>query len=751
MTVRHRLVALIVGGMCLLTGMGIVISIAIWPSKEGPEYIGGQAVRPATVTTSYPDFCEVFSRGSNPYVGEKPRDKLLELLGNSDRGDNALRAELYIRLAEEELKFGDTDEAIRLLQAVISEGEGGVPDSQIRAAEHALAVANLRKGELENCLRPDGRFACILPLGGQGHRYPGGAEAAIDTLERLLEADASDLRAMWLFNIAHMNLGTYPDQVPPGLLIPPSAFGEEGGLAPFTEIGPEAGIFSLNTAGGVIVDDFDNDGLFDVIVSTWDPCGSLTYFHNDGNGLFSDYSLQSGLDQQFGGLNIVQTDYNNDGWLDVLVIRGGWMQGYGRMPMSLLHNNGDNTFTDVTGPSGLGSPAIPRNSATWADFDLDGDLDLFACGESEPDTWIGDPSKGGSAIRYPSQLYRNNGDGTFIDIALSAGVTNDRYCKGSAWGDYDNDGDPDLYVSNFRDDNRLYRNLGDGTFVDVAPALGATGPLASFATWFWDFDNNGCLDIFVAGYGFDIEDVAADRLGLASDGSRPALYKSDCDGNFSEVAETAGVADVNLTMGANFGDFDNDGFLDFMLGTGFVSYDSLGPNVAYRNTGDGYFENLTKTAGLGHLQKGHGIGFADLDRDGDQDIFVQLGGFYRGDSALSALYDNPGHGNRWITLKLVGEESNRVAIGARIEVNFRDPEGNRRVYLQVDSGGSFGSSSLEQEIGLGDATEIISVTVRWPSGRTETFLDLPLDTRFVISEGRGLGKVELPSFVLGSP
>ncbi len=751
MTTRYRLVASIVAGLCISAGAGIVISIAIWPSEEGPESFDRQAARPAAQTTNYPDFCKAFTGGSNPYLGKQPRDTLRELLVNSDRGDTALRAELHIRLAEEGLKFGDTDEAIRLLRAVISEGEGGIPDSQIRAAEHALALANLRKGELENCLRPDGRFACILPLGGQGHRYPGGAEAAIDTLGSLLEADADNLRAMWLFNIAHMNLGTYPDQVPPGLLIPPTAFGEEGELAPFTETGPEAGIFSLNTAGGVIVDDFDNDGLFDVIISTWDPCGSLSYFHNDGNGLFSDYSVRSGLDQQIGGLNIVQTDYNNDGWLDVLVIRGGWMQGYGRMPMSLLHNNGDNTFTDVTGSSGLGRPAFPRNSASWADFDLDGDLDLFACSESEPDTWIGDPSKGGSATLYPSQLYRNNGDGTFADIALSAGVTNDRYCKGSAWGDYDNDGDPDLYVSNFRDDNRLYRNLGDGTFVDVAPALGATGPLESFATWFWDFDNNGCLDIFVAGYGFDIEDVAADRLGLPSDGSRPALYKSDCNGNYSEVAEMAGVADVNLTMGANFGDFDNDGFLDFLLGTGFVSYDSLGPNVAYRNTGDGYFENLTMAAGLGHLQKGHGIGFADLDRDGDQDIFVQLGGFYRGDSALSALYDNPGHGNRWISLKLVGEESSRVAIGARIEVIVSHPEGERRVYLQVDSGGSFGSSSLEQEIGLGNATEIVSVTVRWTSGRTETFLDLQLDTRFVIAEGSGVRGVEMPSFALGSP
>ena len=617
--------------------------------------------------------------------------------------------------------------------------------------EYALALANLRKGELENCLRADGRFACILPLDGRGQRLQGGSLAAIDSLMRLLEAAPEDLRARWLLNVAHMTLGTYPGGVPPELVVTPEAFGAGGGIASFAEVAPEAGIFHLGTAGGAIVDDFDNDGLFDVIVSTWDPCGSLAYYHNDGNGLFSDRSLASGLGGQTGGLNIVQADFDNDGWLDVLVVRGGWMQGYGRMPMSLLRNEGDGTFTDITARSGLGSPAQPRNSASWADYDGDGDLDLFACGESEPVTWMGDPSAGGDAVLYPSQLYRNEGDGTFTDVAREAGVTNGRYCKGSAWGDYDEDGDPDLYVSNFRADNRLYRNGGDGTFDDVAPELGISGPADSFATWFWDYDNDGCLDIFVAGYGFDIRDVAADRLGLDSDGSRPALYRGECGRGFSEVAAEAGVADVNLAMGANFGDFDNDGFPDFLLGTGFVSYDSVGPNAAYRNTGYGGFENVTASAGLGHLQKGHGIGFADIDRDGDQDIFVQLGGFYPGDSALSALYENPGHRNRWIALKLVGVESNRAAIGARIEVRVRHPGGERSVHLQVDSGGSFGSSSLEQEIGLGDATAIESVTVRWPTGMTEVVEGLALDARYVVTEGGGSSEAPVPAFVLGSP
>ncbi len=342
----------------------------------------------------------------------------------------------------------------------------------------------------------------------------------------------------------------------------------------------------------------------------------------------------------------------------------------------------------------------------------------------------------GAAIIFPSRLFRNNGDGAFTNVAASAGVANLRYCKGSVWGDYDNDGDPDLYISNYAGKNRLYRNNGDGAFTDVAPELGLTQPLESFPTWFWDYDNDGRLDLFVAGYARDIELVAMDYLGLPNDGARPRLYRNDGAGGFADVTELVGLSRVSQTMGANFGDLDNDGFPDFYLGTGFPAFDALAPNVAYRNNRGKSFSDVTFSAGLGHIQKGHGIAFGDLDRDGDQDIFMQVGGFYPSDGFLNALYVNPGNGNRWLSARLIGVESNRSAIGARIRVRVSENGAERDIHTVVGGGGSFGASSLEREIGLGGADAVKSLEVYWPaSGIRQTFENVPLNIALEIREG----------------
>ena len=489
----------------------------------------------------------------------------------------------------------------------------------------------------------------------------------------------------------------------------------------------------MSLAGGSIVDDFDNDGLLDIMTSTWDPCGSMAYYRNDGNGSFSDHTSRAGLSGQLGGLNMVQADYNNDGWMDALVMRGGWMRENGRIRMSLLRNNADGTFSDVTVEAGLSRPSYPSQSAAWADYDNDGDLDLFACNESEPvrgyDLVTFD-------VKFPSQLFRNNGDGTFTDVAKQAGVTNLRYCKGSAWGDFDGDGDPDLYVSNYASENSLYRNDGQGVFTDVAVDLGVTEPRRSFATWFWDYDNDGLLDLFVAGYGPEIGEVAADYLGLPNQGPRPRLYKNAGDAGFVDVTRAAGLYRVHMPMGANFGDLDNDGYPDFYLGTGYPTFDAVGPNVMYRNDGGESFSDVTFSGGFGHLQKGHGVAFGDLDRDGDQDIFVQMGGFYPGDGFPNALFENPGHGGRWLSVRLEGAESNSAGIGARIRVDVEEDGRMRTVYAHVGSGGSFGASSIEQEIGLGRANRIVSLEVYWPtSGLRQSFERVPLDSHVLVREG----------------
>jgi len=733
--------------------LGVLLYYVLRPVPVPTPPVPGSveaAAQNISVTDDLEAYCEDLTDSDNPNVGRHRLEVLMKLAADASQKDPAWRYEFALSLSQEQLKFGEADEAIRVLAEELESEEAAGPDPvREKTLLEALAIAHLKKGELDNCLTAGGRFTCTLPLEGSGQKNKRGSQAAAGFLEKLLAVSPENVRYRWLLNIAHMALGTYPEAVPATFLIPPTVFESEADIGRFEEIAPEAGLYNLKLAGGGIVDDFDNDGLLDIVATSWDPCGSMTYYHNDGDGRFSDHTTRAGLDGQTGGLNAVQTDYNNDGWLDVLVVRGGWMRVDGRMRMSLLRNNGDNTFTDVTYLAGVASPAFPRNSALWTDFDLDGDLDLYACSESEPLTRLADPSSGGNATVYPSQLFRNDGDGTFTDVAWQAGVTNDRYCKGSNSGDYDNDGDQDIYVSNFAGDNRLYRNDGDGTFTDVARESGVIEPQDSFATWFWDYDNDGWLDIFVAGYGFDLLPEAADYLGLPNDGARMKLYRNLGGGGFEDVTKEAGLYRVFLTMGSNYGDFDNDGYPDFLLGTGTPSFDAIDPGVAYRNNGTGHFKNVTFSAGFGHLQKGHGTGFGDLDRDGDQDVFVQMGGFRYGDRFLSALYENPGHGNRWLSVKLMGTKSNRAAIGARVRVVVRMADGEREVHSFVTNGGSFGASSLEQEMGLGQALAIEQVEVRWPSGAFQMLRGVPLDSRIEVVEGEdGFRLANIPAFRL---
>ena len=674
------------------------------------------------------------SSGRDPYFGTGQRDDLLDLLDHSAFQGSSGYVNLRLALSFDYLRFGEVDEAIRVLKEALGRvEEDGSDPRHLGEVLEELAITSLKRGELSNRTNPSARLVCTLPLGNaQGLEDRTGPTNAASYLTRLLEMHPDDVRYRWLLNVAHMTLGTYPEGVPEPFRISEDLLTSDYDIGRFEEIASKVGMGARNLAGGSIMDDFDNDGLLDIVTSTWDPGGSIIYYHNEGDGTFSDYTDRAGLAGQLGGLNIAQTDYNNDGWLDIFVMRGGWLRTNGAMRVSLLRNNADGTFSDVTRSAGLAHPRYPSQTSGWADYDNDGDLDLFACNESQPESEFES-----EVMKFPSQLFRNNGDGTFTDVAAKAGVRNDGYCKGSVWGDYDNDGDPDLYLSNFATENRLFRNNGDGTFTDVAIDLGVEEPLPSFATWFWDYNNDGWLDIWVAGYWDSIEDVAADYLELPNSGKRMRLYENDGAGGFVDVTRESGLYRVHLTMAANFGDLDNDGWLDFYLGTGYPSYDALGPNIAYRNNGGRSFTDVTFSAGLGHLHKGHGIAFGDLDRDGDQDIFAQMGGFYPGDGFENALYENPGHGNRWLSVKLVGTETNRAAIGARIRLKLMMSDGSTRdVYSWVNSGGSFGASSLEQEVGLGQAERVLSLEVFWPtSGTVQLFEDLPLDARIEVTEG----------------
>ncbi len=688
----------------------------------------------------------------NPYLGEgETRSLRARLAGLPAGAPPADRWLGHLELGMSELKLGNEDEAIRELEAayaLLPELEDDLAREGLAETTYRLGVANLRRGETQNCCLRHSPESCILPIreGGRHERQEGSRRAIrhfTEVLRNMPPGSSFALRSRWLLNIAHMTLGSWPDGVPEPDRIGPEVFASGQEFPRFPNVAGKAGLDALLLSGGAIADDFDNDGYLDLAVSTLHTAEPLRLYRNERDGTFRERGAAAGLSGLFGGLNLVQADYDDDGWTDILVLRGAWFGSEGLHPDSLLHNNGDGTFTDVTFAAGLGDRA-PSQTGAWADYDNDGDLDLY----------VGNEHVERASYRAPGRLYRNDGAGSFTDVAASAGVENLRFAKAAVWGDYDGDRYPDLYVSNLGAPNRLYHNQRDGTFTDVAERLGVSLPLESFPAWFWDFDNDGALDLYVATYRGDtgaLASVAASYLGLPLREELGRLYRGDGRGGFQDVAVERGLGLYTVAMGSNFGDLDGDGWLDFYLGTGYPDYEGLIPNVMYRNDAGQRFVDVTTAGGFGHLQKGHGVAFADLDNDGDQDVFEQMGGGLLGDRYRAALYENPGFGNRWIAIRLVGTCSNRSAIGARIRVEVVERGRPRSIYRHVSSGGSFGANPLRQTIGLGRAERITRLEIVWPTSElTQTFEDVALDQHVEIVEGDDtLRRLDLARLTLG--
>jgi hypothetical protein len=643
---------------------------------------------------------------------------------------------LTSNLADELLKSGHIDEAIRTVEPFLFPGAGAaVGAPPLHETRGFLGVCYMRQGLLENCINRHNASSCLLPIRKEGiYQVERGPRAAIREILAVLEEAPNDLGARWLLNIVYMTIGRYPHEVPERWLIAPNVFRAEHDVGRFRNVAPHAGLIAPALAGGGLMEDFDGDDLLDIMTSSMGLTDQMRFFHNNGDGTFSERTEAAGLLGEVGGLNMKHADYDNDGDQDVLVLRGGWMKTGGRFPNSLLRNDGKGHFDNVTRAAGVLS-FRPTQTAAFGDYDNDGWLDL-AIGNEHLEA---DP--------HPCHLFHNNGDGTFTDRAVNLGDPRLGYVKGVVWGDYDNDGLQDLYVSVQNGDNMLFHNDGpldspgprgeDWGFTRVGREAGVTKPRFSLPTWFWDYDNDGWLDIFAGGYQItDLEDVVALHLGRASRTATPHLYRNNRDGTFTDVSEDARINRVALSMGSNYGDIDNDGYPDFYIGTGSPTLRMVIPNRLFRNAGGVEFQDVTYSAGIGHLQKGHGIGFGDIDNDGDQDLFAEMGGFYEIDVFPDALYENPGHGNHWVTLRMEGRRSNRPAIGARIRVRVRTPAGERDIYTTVESGGSFGGNSMQQEIGLGDARAIEFVEVKWPAtGEVQTFRDVPLDRTYHLVEG----------------
>jgi hypothetical protein len=653
-------------------------------------------------------------------------------------------------LATERLRAGDARgalEALSRLEPLVAGNRQGEQEF------HELrALAYLRLGEQENCQAMHEQRMCVFPMQGKGaHKLPEGAEGAVREFTWLLSHHAEDALSRWLLNVAYMQLGRYPSQVPSQFLLPPSLYDSEAQIGEFPDYASLAGVDVTGNAGGAIVEDFDGDGLLDIVTSSSGPLDPLHLFHNNGNGTFSDWTTRAGLRGELGGLNLVLGDFDNDGHPDILVLRGGWWGVYGNYPLSLLRNRGDGTFEDVTERAGL-LHAGPTQTAAWADYDNDG----------WPDLYVGYESTEGNT--QPSLLYHNNHDGTFTEVGHNMPLGVREFVKGVAWGDFNNDGRPDLYISVREGKNRLLRNDGPvdpakpdpahWRFTDVTAHAGVAPKGNTFATWFFDYDNDGLPDLYVSGYSIGSEqDVGRFESGQTFDAGLPHLYHNRGDGTFTEVTHAMHLDRAILTMGANFGDLDNDGWLDVYLGTGEPSYQALLPNRMFRNDRGLRFQAVTTSGGFGHLQKGHAVAFADIENRGQEDVFEEMGGAFAGDAYQSALYRNPGHPGHSITLKLVGVQSNRAAYGARIEVTFHENGRQRQVFRTVGAVSSFGANPMEQHIGVGGATRVDEIRIRWPASyaNEQVLRDLPVDQALLVREGTPAAQV-MPrkAFTLGA-
>src|SRR5438445_335838 len=515
---------------------------------------------------------------------------------------------------------GDAREVCRLLKQVrqLVESSDEIAEKWLYTVIFLQGVAGLRLGESENCVDCIGEGACIFPLRSTAvHTKPEGSRLAIEHFTEYLRQFPDDMGVRWLLNLAYMSLGEHPGQVPSEHRLTFESFGSEFDIGRFRDISHLVGVNRFNQAGGAVMDDFDNDGLLDIVTTSWDPGQSMAFYRNKGDGTFEERAGAAGLSKQYGGLNLVQTDYNNDGFLDLFVVRGAWTTR--PMRPSLLRNNGDGTFSDVTAEMGI------------------------------------------------------------------------------------------------------------------------TGPYGGFSCWAFDYDNDGWLDIFATCYERPLDDAASDVLGQPARSARDVtrLYRNLGGKRFVDVSKETGVNRVFVTMGSNFVDLDNDGYLDFYLGTGDPSYDMLVPNRMFKNVEGKRFAEITATAGTGHLQKGHGIACGDWDRDGNVDIFMETGGATPGDRFHNVLFQNPGQGNHWLTVKLIGKKTNRSAIGARIKVVTSGAK-PLTVHRHVSSGSSFGGNPLQQTIGLGKGSTIDRLEIHWPTSQTtQVFRNLDVNQAIEVTEFAG--------------
>ena len=693
------------------------------------DYAAATAYMAATLARSFANI----DPAKATFLVEKERAEMFRQQLQSQ--DISTRITAWSYYANALFTAGKTEQSIVEFEAVLKEYNKYNIEADVRLQmRKLLAMAYLRLGEEANCVTVRNQESCILPISQKGrYTMTRGSESAMHVCLQILDEFPDDHETIYILNLAAMTIGKYPSAVPVKWRLPASSVQEGSSFTKFREISAKVGIKGVALAGGSCVEDFDGDGWLDIITSSWGKNDPLVFWRSTGQGTFIDASEGMGLKGITGGLNLLHADINNDGLADIFVPRGAWLRDQGKIPNSLILNLGNGKFADITKVAGVLTFAGTQTAA-FADFNLDGWIDFFVGNESAPQH------------PFPNEFYLNNKNNTFRNVMKQIGVNVDGFIKGCVAGDINNDGWPDLYISKFSGANMLLLHQGldvNGIpkFENIAPVAGVEEPIVSFPTWIWDYDNDGWEDIFVSGYGegelFAARDFVLNAKGQKLKGN-PRVYHNNGNKTFTDVTAAMGMTDNVYTMGCNFGDLDADGFLDFYLGTGAPEYSSVVPNKMYRNNAGQHFDDITAMGGFGHIQKGHAVGFGDLDRDGDEDIFESMGGAFHGDVFEDILFENPiGQDKSWIVLQLQGVKANRMAVGSRVKITVTTPDGTRSFYRTVTTGASFGSNSLQLEVGLGNANAIEEIEITWPNiERTkQVFKNIPLKKYVRIVEG----------------
>jgi hypothetical protein len=700
----------------------------------------------ATIADDIRAWIDETQAGENRLYGNG-RAILLEAMGENNLGETLPEiVENRMERGWQRARLGDIDGAIADLQRAVELTEDSAAEFQQRA-RHLLAMVWMRKAELDNCVTDKTGKACLIPFDpeGQHQLILGMTEAARVWRALLTENAPMEPVPRYMLNICHMALGDWPDAVEPQWRMGPELLAPEEVMPVWHNVAPDLGLAEPMLAGNAGMEDFDGDGLLDLITSSAELDVSMRLYLANGDGTFCDATPASGLGVAVGGLDFWPADYDNDGDMDVLLTRGAWMNAAGIARPSLLRNDGTGRFVDVAVEAGITNVIGPSQGAAWSDFNGDGWLDLFI-GRESITTEAGGPTG-------PASMYLSQGDGTFIDLGENREISTAGFVKGAMFGDLDEDGDPDLYVSTMQGENHLFINEGGGRFSPFTEHDVHTTPINGFATWMFDYNQDGRLDIFAAAYpasygavgpldpdfGRATEGYISDLIGFDGRTYETMQLYRNTETGFENVTLEVGLDDVHSTMGASFGDMDMDGYPDIYLGTGGTSYDALEPNVAYHNSGGVRFLDVTSAVGMGHLQKGHGVSFGDIDEDGDEDIWADIGGALPADRFGNSLFVNPTNDRDTTTrhtvhLRLEGVTANRSAFGA--EVRVVTP--GRTFYHWVGNGSSFGANSTQVEVALADETEVQWIEIDWPYGETEIIEAIELDAVSWIRQGEGV-------------